>query len=306
MSVNTRQQQAQVQPLQWQPQTVRVKNTLLSVCGSSYGDGDDDNDSDCGQSGDNARSNRDRDKHTKSRCRSQSPISSDKINLIVSSQTSKSLDSVEKVKVGDTDGECIDERNMDFSHNRELWQKRATSQTGQETTHSHHVKTTTARSWLQKHTPDLVMDLPLDDNCSPKKNVRKSNLAVCPTGEDDTISVLSMESPTGPESPDMSTAAERFAKQNQCTLKKNTKRMEHQQQQQQQQQQSQQQQFTEQKHDAAATKSGTSVPVQQKVSGVTKPQIKAKPQVLKKPLLSFMPPVSPELLKDNMDSYLPL
>nr|CAD7194584.1 unnamed protein product [Timema douglasi] len=30
-------------------------------------------------------------------------------------------------------------------------------------------------------------------------------------------------SPTGPESPDMTTAAERFAKQNQCTLKKNTK-----------------------------------------------------------------------------------
>nr|XP_018898375.1 PREDICTED: SLIT-ROBO Rho GTPase-activating protein 1-like isoform X2 [Bemisia tabaci] len=56
----------------------------------------------------------------------------------------------------------------------------------------------------QKHTPDLVMDLPFVSVTSSSPKYESS-----PVG--------------GPESPDMSTVADRFAKQNQCTLKKNTK-----------------------------------------------------------------------------------
>jgi hypothetical protein len=70
------------------------------------------------------------------------------------------------------------------------------------------------------------MDLPLVGSSSPKETTKKSvsisgNLDAEAAAEDDASAKL--ESPQGPESPDMQTAAERFAKQNQCTLKKNTK-----------------------------------------------------------------------------------
>lgn len=99
---------------------------------------------------------------------------------------------------------------INFSQNRELWQRRAASQ-GQidpSTTPRHNQELWDLR---QKHTPDLVMDLPFVG--SPKDGLDKTIAEEEPSGE--------VESP-GPESPDM-TAAERFAKQNQCTLKKNTK-----------------------------------------------------------------------------------
>lgn len=67
-----------------------------------------------------------------------------------------------------------------FSASRELWQRRANAQPEPS----------------GRHTPDLVVDLP-GKAAEPEVN---------------------------PDSPDMSTAAERFAKQNQCTLKKNTKK----------------------------------------------------------------------------------
>lgn len=228
-----------------------------------------------------------KDKHnTKSRCRSQSPIS-DKENLVVSSHTSKSLDSVEipieeTLKDGKGD-ECIDESNVNFNLSRELWQKRVKSQCDSvDTSLKPNVCT---RNWLQKHTPDLVMDLPLED-ISLKKSSKKSSqnfYSDASSSEEDTISVLSLESPTGPESPDMSTAAERFAKQNQCTLKKNTKLhadvttnviFE-------------QQPTTE----AVCTSTTTSINSNTVTTSTSnKPQIKAKPQLLKKPVLSYVAP----------------
>ncbi|KAL1129740.1 hypothetical protein AAG570_012684 [Ranatra chinensis] len=108
-----------------------------------------------------------------------------------------------------------------FSQNRELWQRRAAS---------HTTLTNTSKEWDIKHihTPDLVMDLPMNSEAEK------------------------VDSP-GPESPDMTTAAERFAKQNQCTLKKNTK--------------------------ASKPESEITPPLQ------PKPPLKAKPQIMKKPVI---------------------
>lgn len=72
----------------------------------------------------------------------------------------------------------------------------------------------------QKQTPDLVLDLPLRLNSESNSTKDSETRSFSDDKDDD--SHLSL-SPTGPESPDMTTAAERFAKQNQCTLKKNTK-----------------------------------------------------------------------------------
>lgn len=69
-----------------------------------------------------------------------------------------------------------------FSASRELWQRRTANPSEQCPNPG-------------RHTPDLVVDLP--GKAEPETN---------------------------PDSPDMTTAAERFAKQNQCTLKKNTKK----------------------------------------------------------------------------------
>ncbi|XP_069700289.1 SLIT-ROBO Rho GTPase-activating protein 1-like isoform X2 [Periplaneta americana] len=126
--------------------------------------------------------------------------------------------------------------SVTFSHNRELWQRRAASQTQIESSKSI-VKNFRSNQefWemRQKHTPDLVMDLPLLGSSSPKEagGGKKSLSAVSlsslssssSSGEEENSTVETGVSPTGPESPDMTTAAERFAKQNQCTLKKNTK-----------------------------------------------------------------------------------
>ncbi|XP_044011842.1 SLIT-ROBO Rho GTPase-activating protein 1-like isoform X2 [Aphidius gifuensis] len=126
-----------------------------------------------------------------------------------------------------------------FSANRELWQRRASSQshltipsiTSSSASSTSSSSSTSSqplisksfrvsqefRDMRQKHTPDLVMDLPL----SAQDPTKKSSSSLC-SSDDDNIHQQS-SSVNGPESPDMSTAAERFAKQNQCTLKKNTK-----------------------------------------------------------------------------------
>lgn len=72
----------------------------------------------------------------------------------------------------------------------------------------------------QKQTPDLVLDLPLRLNAETKFTSGSNSMGSSADQEDDS---QASSSPSGPESPDMTTAAERFAKQNQCTLKKNTK-----------------------------------------------------------------------------------
>lgn len=120
-----------------------------------------------------------------------------------------------------------------FSANRELWQRRATSQTHLTPpvppTPKSFRSSQEFREMRQKHTPDLVMDLPLSAQDAGKKKSASSN-SLSSSDEEAPASnprgiVETPKSPTGggPESPDMSTAAERFAKQNQCTLKKNTK-----------------------------------------------------------------------------------
>ncbi|KZC04072.1 SLIT-ROBO Rho GTPase-activating protein 1, partial [Dufourea novaeangliae] len=122
-----------------------------------------------------------------------------------------------------------------FSANRELWQRRATSQTQLNppvppNNNKIYRSSQEFREMRQKHTPDLVMDLPLSAQDASKKSASSSSLSS--SDEETTPSPPVVQpsraeaatSPTGgPESPDMSTAAERFAKQNQCTLKKNTK-----------------------------------------------------------------------------------
>lgn len=181
----------------------------------------------------------------------------------------------------------IDNSNVSFTQNRERWQRRANSQSHikvpQSLKANRHSESSPQR---QNHTPDLVMDLPLIGNSSPKETTKKSiSISSNPYSEnsieDDAVSTKSLESPTGPESPDMTTAAERFAKQNQCTLKKNTK---------------------------IHVESGSSMNVNDAVSDLIaipspvpdrkfntvpecttstssfKPQIKAKPPVLKKPV----------------------
>ncbi|CAH1121410.1 unnamed protein product [Ceutorhynchus assimilis] len=108
----------------------------------------------------------------------------------------------------------IDESNVNFSKNRDLWQRRANI----EAAASPLVKTQRLSEPFpqrQSHTPDLVMDLPLASSVSVFSNLCLSG---SPEDRDNTEN-------TQPdiESPEMTTAAETFAKQNQCTLKKNTK-----------------------------------------------------------------------------------
>ena len=114
-----------------------------------------------------------------------------------------------------------------FSANRELWQRRAASQTqiNPPVTPKSFRSSQEFREMRQKHTPDLVMDLPISAQDPSNKSASSNDLS----GSDEETPmqpsrIEAATSPTGgPESPDMSTAAERFAKQNQCTLKKNTK-----------------------------------------------------------------------------------
>jgi len=99
-----------------------------------------------------------------------------------------------------------------FDHKIQLWRKRADSQGSID-----RKPLPAVRHQLQQHAaadmkgaggaPDLVMDLP----------ARTSGGAATP--QDTAAAVAAQE----PDSPDMGTAAERFAKQNQCTLKKYSK-----------------------------------------------------------------------------------
>ncbi|KAL6259249.1 hypothetical protein P5V15_009168 [Pogonomyrmex californicus] len=136
----------------------------------------------------------------------------------------------------DDESQQEQQTTTNFSANRELWQRRATSQTQSTPKSSSYSRASQEfREMRQKHTPDLVMDLPLSaQDPVGKKSASSSSLS---SSDEETMipSLLAPQqtppsraeaatSPTGgPESPDMSTAAERFAKQNQCTLKKNTK-----------------------------------------------------------------------------------
>ncbi|KAJ8950263.1 hypothetical protein NQ318_021117 [Aromia moschata] len=122
----------------------------------------------------------------------------------------------------------IDESNVNFSQNRELWQRRANleSMPASPLLKSHRF----SEPYMQRqnHTPDLVMDLPLVGNSSPKELLTKSlsvlgNMYPDSASEEEVSPTKTPEASAGADSPDMQTAAETFAKQNQCTLKKNKK-----------------------------------------------------------------------------------
>lgn len=198
----------------------------------------------------------------------------------------------------------IDDSNVNFNQNREQWQRRANSHA-----HTKLLKSNRhSETWVQRqnHTPDLVMDLPLVGSSSPKEITKKSISVLAnlysDRSEDDTVSVKSLESPTGPESPDMTTAAERFAKQNQCTLKKNTKI--------QSDSSGGSMEVTKQISDLVAISSPmterkyNTLPDSAGSTTTTfKPQVKAKPPVLKKPVFSVPLPATPQeaLRKDEND-----
>ncbi|XP_030756157.1 SLIT-ROBO Rho GTPase-activating protein 1-like isoform X2 [Sitophilus oryzae] len=108
----------------------------------------------------------------------------------------------------------IDESNVNFSQSRDLWQRRANI----EAASSPLIKAQRLSEPFvhrQSHTPDLVMDLPLASSVSVFSNLCLNS------SPEDTNNVE--KPPQEVESPEMTTAAETFAKQNQCTLKKNTK-----------------------------------------------------------------------------------
>lgn len=181
---------------------------------------------------------------------------------------SQSLGEVMNNGQGNTVSEKGDDPEVtnSFSKNRELWQRRAASQTQLQPGGCVNKDIWELR---QKHTPDLVMDLPLVGTSEVPAGTK--------TGSD---------SPTGPESPDMTTAAERFAKQNQCTLKKNTKGTA---------MHTRQASSSSQEGKDDSKPSETPPPVQ------PKPQIKAKPQLMRKPVLNTSHHPSPQLIrKDSM------
>lgn len=127
-----------------------------------------------------------------------------------------------------------------FDHKIRLWRKRADSQGSID-----RPKPMPAAARLHQYTdlkgsggaPDLVMDLPVrsvpgatavsvsssfssSSSCSSDTELRTTGRG----GKDDEgCSAAAAAAVREPDSPDMSTAAERFAKQNQCTLKKYSK-----------------------------------------------------------------------------------
>ncbi|CAH1103499.1 unnamed protein product [Psylliodes chrysocephalus] len=123
----------------------------------------------------------------------------------------------------------IDESNVNFTENRELWQRRVILESAilaSPVLKAHRM----SEPHIQRHshTPDLVMDLPLVGSAASKEQLTKSASALAGVagGFAETPpekEVKPAEGPSGAESPEMQTAAETFAKQNQCTLKKNKK-----------------------------------------------------------------------------------
>lgn len=158
----------------------------------------------------------------------------------LSTATTTTVTTMTTTVTPDDESQQEQQQTTNFSANRELWQRRATSQTQLMNTtvvpptpkSSYSRVSQEFREMRQKHTPDLVMDLPLSaQDPVGKKSASSSSLS---SSDDETMMMPQQQAPPsraeaatsptgGPESPDMSTAAERFAKQNQCTLKKNTK-----------------------------------------------------------------------------------
>ncbi|XP_050547172.1 SLIT-ROBO Rho GTPase-activating protein 1-like isoform X2 [Daktulosphaira vitifoliae] len=143
-----------------------------------------------------------------------------------------------------------------FDHKIQLWRRRADSQGSMEYRKITKQQLTQPQQTIVKVSggaPDLVMDLP----------IRKIDASITESIGSDVNSVKSCNIVSDPDSPDMGTTAERFAKQNQCTLKKYNKPL------------------------PQSSKSKPELPPK-----MTKPPIKAKPQIFKKPY-----PLPPATLK---------
>lgn len=163
-------------------------------------------------------------------------------------------------------GDTTDDNDFpkSFSQNRELWQQRASSHTS---VNSIGLSTKEMRDFRQKHTPDLVMDLPVQEAVKSPEETES-------------------ETASEPESPDMALAAERFAKQNQCTLKKNTRDVRH----------------RNEKTEKNGTGAKGNVDDSPRLSPVNKPQIKAKPQILRKPIMTPSPTLPLHMIrKEHME-----
>lgn len=107
-----------------------------------------------------------------------------------------------------------------FVRRRDLWEKRTSITSA--TTASVASPAIPSQPQRPKHTPDLVMDLPpsLPLSSSPKEGDSLVDPASRQRHESESSSGSSNSS--SPGSPDMTTAAETFAMQNQSTLKKST------------------------------------------------------------------------------------
>jgi hypothetical protein len=170
-----------------------------------------------------------------------------------------------------------------FKQSRELWRRRVDSESSG--------STPTPNLGLplrQKHTPDLVMDLPLNSSSSNSPSPSPSPSGPPEENQEPPSDANLSPQHTGPESPDM-TAAERFAKQNQCTLKKNTRTSS----------------SSSTSSTSAAVDAQTQTQLQSNRDNATdttqsqpKPPLKAKPQILKKPT-AIIPSTSPDLSKDR-------
>lgn len=175
----------------------------------------------------------------------------------------------------------IDESNVNFSQNRELWQRRANLETAPSSPLLKSHRLSEPYIQRQNHTPDLVMDLPLVGNAGNKDQLTKSmsiltNMSniYSETSLEEDMARSAVDSASEPDSPDMHTAAETFAKQNQCTLKKNKKNHIA--------ENSEYVTITSPIPDRKYATLGSST-----TTSTFKPQPKAKPMVLKKPVFSM-------------------
>lgn len=197
--------------------------------------------------------------------------------------TDSSLDSPTNPKTDTTDVDSddrseIDESNVNFSQNRELWQRRANLDSAPASPLLKTHRLSEPYIQRQNHTPDLVMDLPLVGNSGLKEQLTKSlsilgNMYSSNSLGDETAQSAT-DSSSEPDSPDMHTAAETFAKQNQCTLKKNKKNHIP--------ESSEYVPITSPVPDRKYATLGSST-----TTSTFKPQPKSKPLVLKKPVFSM-------------------
>lgn len=143
----------------------------------------------------------------------------EKLNISVGGWTEAKT--TEGAAAANDHGSALAPAKGSFVRRRDLWEKR-TSITSTSTAPVVPATTTPSQPQRPKHTPDLVMDLPpsLPLSSSPKEGDSLVDPASRQRHESDSSSGSSNSS--SPGSPDMTTAAETFAMQNQSTLKKST------------------------------------------------------------------------------------